>query len=711
MADDAADAPEPEEEAEGSDAMSYHGESDEDDNDMSLEEAESILAGEDDDEETEEEETDAADLMYDDTKDEEDEQDGDVEMSTEGEFDEPDESDEGTDVDADADEDLDEESLEEADGDELDDEALEEDAEDDLDEALDEDAEDDPDFDSDADLEEAEELDDNMDDVDLLEESEGDEDLDDESLEEADGDELDDTLEEEAEDELDDELGEDMDDATEEEGCGSDMMSAEEDEELDEDEDAEEEDAESGAGPFTSRKPTALTPGKPMPVTFFGPPPDAGSTVAFYRCAGCSYRGITVKPVVASASTSKDIRRQIEPLAASYGLTVNFIRAGDDVVVKMTKGDKKMFASLREAAEGIFNVSKKNAASFVVSGSSNVFCPVCSTTMHESHLPRTAAVSDRDIVDVSIVSGKCKQHGKMYTSDRNSVLGFCSRCAEDLEPENDEVSVPVADVEDLDEEVQEQDVEASLHQANTENPFWNVFYRGTPVARIELQAQEKPMQIREQFLSASYGKAVRQACARFGFVEAFESLNASQYVAKAATAKIIANTSSKIRKAATTVLESERKAMLDNFFNGFKLAMVGFDKNMFPTEGHPIKEILADALAEAGVSDPISVTEDVLASGCVAAYVEACVEKAGTFMQMDPRELSGQAAMITGGKTQVTSSASSLGSEMRTGSDMRRRMAETSVPIQPTSSSSYTREDRKAELRSRLNLGASFRRG
>lgn len=523
---------------------------------------------------------------------------------------------------------------------------------------------------------------------------------------------------------------EDSDDDDDSEDDGVDagtQVSAEDDEEEDDDaegdesmtyaegdDDDEDDDAEDGeaspSGP-TTQEIDGLEPGKPAPTTFFGPPPDAGSSYANYRCAGCDFEGMAARPKArVTAATRRNIVRHVEKVADARGIEITAEKTSGGMRIHLADGTPKGFKKLANAVSGSYDVVDSKKSSFVVSaGTQDVHCPCCATPMSMTARVRTASLHGMEM-DLKPV-GRCASHGTLYAANSDDVHVFCTVCAsETISEGEDTVTVPVASPDEIEDN---SNVEMTLHQADTQNPHWNVFANGTPLARIELQAQDRPMEIRDFFGTEDYRKATLGAIRSLGVRAAMKTQRATYYVAQANQAAEAKKVQKRLRKAAKRKVQAETGAYANDFINMLLVAHEGFEKNMFLDEGHPIKEAMAASLEDLGASDPISIVEDAFGDGVFAQYLEVVAAKADQMMQMDPMERRGQIRLIQGSAVQdvdnvpVTASAPSS----RT---LRDRLSRNSVGVRPSvspRSRSASSASRKEELKRSLNLGGANVRG
>ena len=243
---------------------------------------------------------------------------------------------------------------------------------------------------------------------------------------------------------------------------------------------------------------------------------------------------------------------------------------------------------------------------------------------------------------------------------------------------------------------------------------------GEPLARIYLQDQERPDEIKALFTSPMYGEALAKASEQVegGLRRLLKDANARFFtlqldkVEVAKNAKTIATTEAK-------KMISERLATLSNrFLESMATAAIGMDRNFF-TGGNPLKHAFAENLQKNGLplAQAVDVIEAAFAEGS-AEYFKALAKKATELMAMEPAAFDQlRGAIIDAGAIkpvvdddgeQRTTTASN-----DSGMSMVQHLAEQSNAIAGVNMSVMGGEQvsEKEQLRRELGLGStSFRR-
>lgn len=250
---------------------------------------------------------------------------------------------------------------------------------------------------------------------------------------------------------------------------------------------------------------------------------------------------------------------------------------------------------------------------------------------------------------------------------------------EDTEMQEDDESLSGDEITPIDEEVLDQpvsseDVVASLHGSDTENPHYCVIIGGVPVAQINLQDQPRPNELVAHFVQEDFAQTVAESIEKFGARKVLESMNAKLYanhVEKSALAK-------RMYKKAEASLKAEHDnkiiGMTDRFLDALRITIAGYNKNFWP-ESNELKAALADEFADRlGISNPIP-------------YIEAAFEKAGDeFFE-----------------TVIAHATDIMGKSDETVEEYRRLVADASTQIEADSTGSI--QDERNEIQERLTAG------
>jgi len=181
--------------------------------------------------------------------------------------------------------------------------------------------------------------------------------------------------------------------------------------------------------------------------------------------------------------------------------------------------------------------------------------------------------------------------------------------------------------------VKKDQIEMLLYAEHTENPFWNVMVSGTPVARVQLQSQMAPEEIKAVFVSEDYASDLAEHCEKTGFVETMKKVNAEFWANHTSNAKVAAH----YQVEAQTKFEDERKKHLASFKNDFvsclNIVQAGLTKNFYPEVGNPLKDALFANLTLAGLPEEtaVSVIEKSFGEGS-PTYFRSLFDKAEEYM-------------------------------------------------------------------------------
>jgi hypothetical protein len=127
----------------------------------------------------------------------------------------------------------------------------------------------------------------------------------------------------------------------------------------------------------------------------------------------------------------------------------------------------------------------------------------------------------------------------------------------------------------------EADVHMTVFDEESANPYWNIDFRGAPVARVYLKDQPKPEEIRNTFTSAAYAEGVMGAIAKIGAHPVLKQIKAhlwSNEVNKADLAKsITASVEAKLAEAQKVKTTDLTNKLLANI----QIVCAGMDKNFY----------------------------------------------------------------------------------------------------------------------------------
>jgi hypothetical protein len=200
--------------------------------------------------------------------------------------------------------------------------------------------------------------------------------------------------------------------------------------------------------------------------------------------------------------------------------------------------------------------------------------------------------------------------------------------------------------------ISKDDVELVLFGDKSENPTWIAFAHSTPVARIELAAQDNAEAIKSVFASTDYANDLITHIADIGMVECLKKVNASFYANhisdKAIASRYEAAAQEKVsqfKAQAETKLRSDLLSALD-------VITVAMNKNLYQDVGHPLKDQLFESMVLAGMPENTAASViDGSFAVAAAPYYQVVFEKALAFMNMSDTSKSEIKNMISESNT------------------------------------------------------------
>lgn len=255
-----------------------------------------------------------------------------------------------------------------------------------------------------------------------------------------------------------------------------------------------------------------------------------------------------------------------------------------------------------------------------------------------------------------------------------------------------------------------QAIDMHLYAEGSVNPFWNVVVAGEPLARIYLQDQDRPEEIKALFCSSQYGEAIAKASEQIKgglrqvLTEAKARLFAMQYD-KSTVAKKAQETA---QADAKKVVADKLATLSDRFVECMATAAIGMDRNFFKS-GNPLKTAFFETLQARGMSDreAIRIIEDSVATGS-ADYFKALAGKANELMDMEPAAFDQlRKAILEAGVIMPLEDPEAVEAEVQDTGTLAQHLAEHSVAIQAgAGGDQYTLDPRE-----QLKRDLGFRRG
>lgn len=181
-------------------------------------------------------------------------------------------------------------------------------------------------------------------------------------------------------------------------------------------------------------------------------------------------------------------------------------------------------------------------------------------------------------------------------------------------------------------------VQCSLYAESGVNPFWNITVHGEPLARIYLQDQDRPDEIKAVFTSAAYGEAVSKASEQVqgGLRQLLADANARFFTLQLDKVEVAQNARDVATAEAKKLITEKLTTLSDRFLESMATAAIGMDRNFFPG-GNPLKLAISLNLQKLGlpVAQAIEVIEASFSDGS-ADYFKALATKATDLMSMEP---------------------------------------------------------------------------
>lgn len=193
---------------------------------------------------------------------------------------------------------------------------------------------------------------------------------------------------------------------------------------------------------------------------------------------------------------------------------------------------------------------------------------------------------------------------------------------------------PLAGLDSL-KTIAREDIDMIRYDEDTENPFWNVSVKGTPVARVSLKAQVSADEIRNVFISDDYAMDLIEHCATSGLVDTLKKVNATFYANHTSDKKVAASFKAAADKTIATARAELSTNFKGDFLNCLRIAIAGINKNFYPALGNPLKEQLFLNMHTLGLpeSSAKSIVEKAFAEAS-AEYFDSVFTKADEYMKM-----------------------------------------------------------------------------
>jgi hypothetical protein len=274
------------------------------------------------------------------------------------------------------------------------------------------------------------------------------------------------------------------------------------------------------------------------------------------------------------------------------------------------------------------------------------------------------------------------------------------------------------ELDDLDDDVAEPDVNMTLFDEEpaqgrvSANPYWNIDIKGMPIARVYLQDQDKPEEIREVFCSADYRRGVAGAIEKAGVRPVLEKIKARIWANAIHETKLARRIESKAQKDAQQRVTAVTTNLVGNLLQRIAIVCAGMDKNFYREVGNPLKEALWGEFHAFGIANPSPMIEAAFRKGSTR-YFETVLNKAVEYMEMEPKALQQVQAAI--GEADVLTNAPSATNDLPIATvspeempTLAQRLAASSVAVGGIPAiAGDALGDHKRTLRSELRLGGA----
>lgn len=484
---------------------------------------------------------------------------------------------------------------------------------------------------------------------------------------------------------------------------------------------------------------------------YYGPPPDAGTSYGYYADASSGLKLIAPlsKQVFSPISGKRmkyegkvDIEGLASVLALADQMTKVTLASGEERMTSAPLSEHetpKVFDALtgNDISDDIATMRAENEADELLEGMEEVEMPSDlgegkeEMAQEEGEEPMEEEEMSDEAVEQQ-VDELMSMDEMAYSQDDEMMEEPVEEPAEEMaqeegeeEAEEDESEAvqyeALQELEGLDEEpLTEADVHMTLFDDENDagavmaNPYWNIDIKGQPLARVYLQDQPKPEEIREVFCSADYHKGVAGAIEKVGLRPVFRQIKAHLWANRLHETKFAKQVRAEVEAAATQKVVATTRNLLRNLLERVAIVCAGMDKNFYRDEGNPLKEALWGELHSFGITNPSPIIEAAFRKGSTR-YFETVLNKAVEYMEMEPKALAqvrkaiGEADVLTPGDEtmgdQLPDATPASPEEMPTLSD---RLAASSVALGGIPAlMGDALGDHKQALRSELRLGGA----
>jgi hypothetical protein len=400
---------------------------------------------------------------------------------------------------------------------------------------------------------------------------------------------------------------------------------------------------------------------------YYGPPPDAGTSYGYYADASSGLRLIApLSKQVFSPVSGKQMKYEgkvdIEGLASVLALadqmTKVSLASGEERMTSAPLGEHetpKVFDALtgNDISDDVATMRAENEADELMEGMEEVQMPADLGEGEEEMAQdeEEEALPEMDDAEVEQQVDELMAMDEMVYSEEPVEEEEVEELAQDedeLDEEEESEAVKYEALQELEQFEEEPLTEADVHMTLFDdqdehgrvqaNPYWNVDIKGQPVARVYLQDQPKPEEIREVFCSADYHKGVAGAIEKVGLRPVFKQIKAQLWANRLHETKFAQQVKAEVEAAAQQRVVATTRNLLKNLLERVAIVCAGMDKNFYRDEGNALKEALWGELHSFGITNPSPIIEAAFRKGSTR-YFETVLNKAVEYMEMEPKAL------------------------------------------------------------------------
>ncbi len=411
------------------------------------------------------------------------------------------------------------------------------------------------------------------------------------------------------------------------------------------------------------QKPTSLEPIKQgHRFHYWGPPPDAGFSYGAYVCENCKGNVISTAGIQQFCPTCgfelKEPTQAISKKVIDQAITSSSF---GEMINICPSCEKEIITSITPLLAQKLN---------------SVYCSQCGTNMPIA-MDALKAVSedmeyDEDEDEILPAEGEDEEEDAISpASEDEDTIPPASEDEDTVppSPEGEDITPPASDdegtappspegeegEEDTDEEkedefietipdldtigdIEEDDIEMFLSK-KTDNPYWDVYIKEQPIARINLKAIENHEEIQARFLDEKlFPKDIKTALVKFGCNAILSNMNARKFAYQVNRQELTTKIRAEVNADFANKQAKKLTELKDRFLKAITLAATAANVNFFKGTDNTIREFLSEQMTKVGVSDPDSIITAAFDKHQVP-YVESLLNKAEELVNMDSAAL------------------------------------------------------------------------